>query len=133
VCYAYLWHAEKQTGAEEGRKDRPCAIVIAVDGEEGDALVYVAPITHRPPDDPADAVELPPRVKQHLGLDDDASWIVATELNAFVWPGFDLRPIARDRPDECSWGHLPRDLFRQLRERILENRRMRRMRITQRD
>jgi hypothetical protein len=38
-------------------------------------------------------VEVPLRVARHLGLDEERSWIVTTELNVFVWPGPDLRPI----------------------------------------
>ena len=30
VRYAYLWTHEAEAGAEEGRKDRPCAVVLAV-------------------------------------------------------------------------------------------------------
>ncbi len=54
--------------------------------------VVCVPITHTPPSDPADAVEIPPALKAHLGLDDLPSWIVVTETNDFLWPGPDLRP-----------------------------------------
>jgi hypothetical protein len=57
------------------------------------AIVSVIPITHSPPRDAEDAVEMPPGLKRHLGLDDQPSWIVITELNDFVWPGVDLVPI----------------------------------------
>jgi hypothetical protein len=29
ISYAYLWHHEHRAGLEEGRKDRPCVIVLA--------------------------------------------------------------------------------------------------------
>jgi hypothetical protein len=97
IAYAYLWKAEQRAGRGEGRKDRPCAIVVATRDEEGDTLVYVAPITHTPPTG-GTGIELPAAIKRRIGLDAARSWIVTEELNRFVWPGYDLRPIARDRP-----------------------------------
>jgi hypothetical protein len=32
-------------------------------------------------------------VKRHLGLDDEPSWIITTEVNRFVWPGPDIRVV----------------------------------------
>jgi hypothetical protein len=32
-------------------------------------------------------------VKRHLGLDGERSWIVLDEINDFIWPGHDLRPV----------------------------------------
>jgi hypothetical protein len=56
-----------------GAKDRPCAIILAVDEPAPNTAqrkqVAVAPITHSPPRDMSVAVEIPPRVKEHLGLD----------------------------------------------------------------
>lgn len=88
ICYAYLWADQRQAGGEEGLKDRPCAIVIAVKDEDGDTLVYVAPITHSPPSK-ASAIEIPAAVKRRLGLDAARSWIITDELNRFIWPGRD--------------------------------------------
>jgi hypothetical protein len=79
VSYSYLWHDQHRAGAEEGRKIRPCAIVVAATDEDGDTKVYVAPITHSRPADPH-AVELPTPAKRHLGLDNAPSWIVTNEL-----------------------------------------------------
>jgi hypothetical protein len=36
ICYSYLWHDERRRGVDEGRKDRPCAIVVARIDEAGD-------------------------------------------------------------------------------------------------
>jgi hypothetical protein len=74
---------------------------------EGKApLVTVAPITHNPHRDPEAAVEIPPAVKRHLGLDDQPSWIVLDDFNVFTWPGFDLRPIPGEK-DRYEYGFLP--------------------------
>ena len=52
VRYSYLWHSEAQRGQEEGVKERPCAIVIAVKrAKDGKNRVMVAPITHTPPEE----------------------------------------------------------------------------------
>jgi len=102
VSYSYLWNDQHRAGAEEGRKTRPCAIVVAATDEDGDTKVYVAPITHSRPADPH-AVELPISAKRHPGLDDAPSWIVTNELNRFIWPGYDLRPISRASPDVFAW------------------------------
>lgn len=131
ISYAYLWRDQHRAGAEEGSKARPCAIVVATI-DDGGRKVYVAPITHSQPDDPH-AVELPPTVKQRLRLDDAASWIVTSELNRFVWPGYDLRPIARNRPDVFAWGFLPVEIFEALKRGVAAHQRERQLSITPRE
>ena len=49
IRYAFLWRREADAGLEEGLKDRPCAIVLAVKSEIGETTVYVLPITHSAP------------------------------------------------------------------------------------
>ena len=118
VSYAYLWRAEHQAGHEQGRKDRPCAIVFALERAEDATIVTVLPITHSPPSDPSSAVEIPPRVKEHLGLDEQRSWIVVNEGNRFPWPGFDLRKISTT--GEFHYGFLPPRLFADVLARFLK-------------
>lgn len=120
VAHAYLWLTEHRQGREEGAEHRPCAIVLTAIDDEGDTLVTVAPITHAPPGRPDQAVELPPATKQRLGLDAERSWVVVNEVNRFVWPGPDLRPISRNEPDRFDCGVLPPGLFRQVRTLVLE-------------
>jgi hypothetical protein len=118
ISYAYLWSDEAEAGAVEGRKDRPCAIVIARDlGEGPHKQVAVVPVTHAPPHDPDVAVEIPRRVKEHLNLDGERSWIVLNEMKVFVWPGFDLRPISRDTT-RVDYGLLPPKFFDQVIEKL---------------
>lgn len=113
ISCAYLWHGEHVAGREEGRKDRPAVIVLTVEREvDGATSVIVLPITHSAPSDPAAAVELSMPVKRHLRLDDQRSWIIVSEGNEFVWPGYDLRKLpASDRYD---YGFLPPRLFIQV-------------------
>jgi hypothetical protein len=95
--YAYLWDWQHREGREEGDKDRPCLVLaIVVTTEEGPPAVRVLPITHTPPTNPADAIEIPLEVKNRLRLDAERSWIVLTESNRFTWPGPDLRPVDSD-------------------------------------
>lgn len=121
ISYSYLWVREHQKGAEEGRKSRPCAIVAARRVVEGREVITVVPVTHSPPADPADAVEIPAPLKAHLGLDDTPSWIVVTETNDFLWPGPDLRPIAGSKPSRFDYGMLPPRFYAYLRDRILQS------------
>ena len=68
ISYAYLWHYEHQAGREEGQKDRPSVIILAVKREtRGATLVTVLPITHSAPADPASAVEIPITSQRTLG------------------------------------------------------------------
>ncbi len=114
ISYAYLWHFEHRAGREEGRKNRPCVIVLALEDEaDSTTLVRVAPVTHTPPDNPAQALELPAAVKRHLGLDEERSWVILDEVNEFTWPGFDLRPIPGS-PDRFAYGFIPPRLFEQM-------------------
>jgi hypothetical protein len=114
ISYAYLWHHEHRAGREEGVKDRPCVIILAMkDAGDGTITVRVAPVTHAQPGNPATALELPLAVKRHLGLDSDRSWIIVDEVNEFAWPGFDLRPLPRTR-DSFAYGFLPPRLFADL-------------------
>jgi hypothetical protein len=63
----------------------------------------------------ADAVEVPTVVKRDLGLDRERSWIVVTEVNSFLWPGPDVRPLGDGGP---FYGAVPDWLFLQMREAI---------------
>jgi len=60
ISYAFLWSHEHDRGDVEGRKRRPCAVVLAIRTEAGRVTATVAPITHSPPRDAAAAVEIPP-------------------------------------------------------------------------
>ena len=119
IPYAYLWRHEHRKGQEEGRKVRPSVIVLAVQSPKGGApRVTVAPITHTPPAKDGEAIELPPRVKQALSLDDDRSWIMLDEVNQFTWPGYDIRPLPGTK-DRFAYGFIPPKLYDTVISRIL--------------
>jgi hypothetical protein len=118
ISYAYLWHYEHNAGQEEGLKDRPSVIVLVVEREGDDAtVVTVLPITHSAPHDPKSAVEIPLAVRRHLGLDAERSWIVVSEGNEFLWPGFDIRKMPL--MDSYDYGFLPPRFFDSVRAAFL--------------
>jgi hypothetical protein len=113
IRHSYLWSREHQAGQEEGIKDRPCAIIISIMSTGGRQRVLVAPVTHSPPDNPAE------ETKKRLGLDAERSWIVVSEANRFTWPGPDLRPIPGRDLSTIAYGMLPPTFFRQVRDAFL--------------
>jgi hypothetical protein len=121
IGYAYLWRAEAERGQDEGLKDRPCVIVLAVDAAKDGPVGTVAPITHTRPATSSHGIEIPVATKRRLGLDDSRSWIVTTEINRFVWPGPDLRPVSRARSDTFIFGLLPAALFIRVKASLIEN------------
>jgi hypothetical protein len=118
VRYSFLWSSEAKAGETEGRKDRPCVIVTAVKRiADGRLRVRVLPITHRP-SEIARSVMVPPKVKRYLDLDADASWVVLDEVNEFIWPGADLRPVSRAKPGVWTFGVLPSEIFDEIRSKL---------------
>lgn len=120
ISYAYLWRNAALRGQDEGRKDRPCVIILSVEETDGRKVVTVAPITHAAPAHADSAIEIPAATKQRLGLDSERSWVIAADLNRFIWPGADLRPIRRDGSAYAyAYGLLPAGLYRQIRDRVV--------------
>ena len=96
-------------------------------------IVTVVPVTHTPPADPVAAIEIPPAIKAHLGLDQAPTWIVISEVNDFVWPGPDLRPIPGKSPPRVEYGVLPPRFFKRVRDQLIALREARRSRTVVRD
>ena len=115
--YSYLWDWQHREGREEGDKDRPCLVLaIVMVTEAGAPVVRVLPITHAPPADPGDAIEIPAALKNRLRLDHERSWIVLTESNRFTWPGPDLRSVDSDAG---YYGALTPGLFAEVKRRFV--------------
>ena len=75
-------------------------------------------------------MQVPPKLKRYLGLDDEPSWIYTDQLNIFVWPGPDLRPgeWLSTRPaasGTCVISPLPTDWFEEVKEHLAESYRLR--------
>ncbi len=131
IRYSYLWRDEALGGAEQGRKDRPCVIVLSVAREDGRTVVTVAPITHSVPRHAGAAIEIPGDTQRRLKLDGARSWVVAADLNRFVWPGPDLT-LADSRQRRFDYGVVPRALYRAVRDRVLVLARTGGVRLTER-
>src|SRR6266566_2882932 len=126
VRYSFLWSSEARAGETEGRKDRPCVTITTVKRDpDGRFRVRVLPIRHRP-SEPERSIAIPAKVKRHLGLDADASWILLDEVNEFFWPGVDLRPVSRLKPGVWTFGVLPTEIFDEIRTRLRQMLRQRR-------
>ena len=107
-------------------------MIIAAPAVSGGTQVYVLPVTHTASDDPSLAMEIPLRVKQHLGLDEERSWIVLDKINDFLWPGYDLRPIPGSEPTRMDYGVLPPRFFDRVRTAFLALAQARRVKRTPR-
>ena len=116
IRYSYLWKREADLGQVEGQKHRPCVVVVCVQQVDEELVVTVAPITHTRPPDPDQAIALTAATRRRLGLDAEKNWIMATEVNTFVWPGPDLAPTSDGR---YAYGELPAVVFEALVKKIL--------------
>jgi hypothetical protein len=107
-------------------------IVLSVEKHDETTIVTVAPITHSDPVGDTIGFEIPLRVKQHLGLDHEKSWVILSEVNQFTWPGYDLRPVPGGK-NRIDYGFLPPNLFEKIKSAILDLIVKRRSGITSRD
>lgn len=115
LSYAYLWAWEAAQGRDEGAKDRPVVVVVASEVRDGLTEVLVVPVTTQPPRGNDGSVEMPAAVKAHLGLDDKRCWIVVGELNRFIWPGPDIRPVQKGGEMTPYYGKVPGKLLEKVR------------------
>jgi hypothetical protein len=108
-------------GQEEGVKDRPCAVILVTQDEDGEQLVTVLPVTHSPPlaSEAELFIEIPSVTKRRLGLDDAQSWVVLSEANRFIWPGPDLRPVHIGEVSTVVFGLLPNAFYEKVRKAFL--------------
>jgi hypothetical protein len=120
IRYNYLWSRDAAQGRDEGSKERPAAIVMAIDAPGSSmARVYVLPITHSAPAKGTEAMEIPAAVCRSAGLDTARSWVILSEFNEFVWPGFDLAVVPGRTPRTFAYGFLTPGFFISLRDRWL--------------
>jgi hypothetical protein len=130
IRYDYLWADEAAAGRDVG-KDRPACLIAASDSTAAPRFVVILPITHTPPRDETAAVEIPPKVKRAIGLDDVPSWVIVSEHNVDEWPNGGLAPIP-GRPGVFSYGFIPPGLFAQIKTKFLESARQGRARRVRR-
>jgi hypothetical protein len=65
------------------------------------------------------AIEIPAVVCRSAGLDAGRSWVVLSEFNEFVWPGYDLAIIPGRKPRTVAYGFLTPGFFATVRNRWL--------------
>ncbi|MGE6740192.1 plasmid maintenance toxin (PemK-like) [Allorhizobium pseudoryzae] len=125
IAYEYLWHSKLGT-RNDGEKTYPAAVVLARDDMGPTPVAYVLGISHSPPRVGQRALEVPAKLKRHLGLDDAPSWIYTDELNVFSWPGPDIRPAEHlsnlpKARNTCVIGPLPTDRFSLVKAHLVES------------
>jgi len=118
VRYDYLWSREAAEGRTQG-KDRPTCLVAASDSQTKPRFVVLLPITHSPPLGDTVAIEIPAKVRQAIGLDDEPSWVVVSEYNVDEWPNAGLMPVP-GKPDVFAYGFIPPGLFAKIKARFVE-------------
>jgi hypothetical protein len=91
VAYEYLWLSQENK-RNDGAKVYPVALIFAKKIIASVTLAYAVGMSHKPPYASQKAIEVPKKLKRHLGLDEDRSWICTDQLNEFTWSGPDLRP-----------------------------------------
>ncbi len=118
IRYDYLWSREAAAGRTQG-KDRPACLVAASDSKTQPRFVVLLPITHSPPIGETIAIEIPAKVRQSIGLDDQPSWVVVSEYNVDKWPNAGLSPIP-GKADVFAYGFVPPGLFATIKARLVE-------------
>jgi hypothetical protein len=119
IRYDYLWSHEAAAGRDQG-KDRPACLVAASDSATMPRFVVILPITHTAPAGDTVGIEIPPKVRQAIGLDDAPAWVIVSEHNVDEWPNGGLAPIP-GRPGRIfSYGFVPPGLFAQIKAKFLE-------------
>lgn len=119
ISYAYLWAERAGRGHGEAETSRPCAIILSTQDVAGATTVMALPITRTPPGPGNAGIEIPAVTRKRLGLDEAPSWIMISELNRFIWPGPDLRPIPGST-DRFAYGLLPPRLFKTVRDSVVQ-------------
>lgn len=126
IRYDFLWKHESERGQIEGTKDRPCSVVLTMEGKDNHKKILVCPITHTPPEKNKTFVKIPPKVAKHIGLDEQQSWIKTDQVNSFLWDGLHI-PYGVSRASRQKWeyGELPyqiaKEVFEQVRSNIKTN------------
>jgi len=135
IRYDYLWNSEKKAGREDGYKDRPCSIVVAApEKADGSRQVWLCAITHSPPEQGQTAVEIPPKVAQQLGLDQQKSWIKTHEVNSLTWEKGRLpHGITQAKSGQWEFGQLPQALRKKVFSQVKESSRTRQLYNVKRD
>jgi hypothetical protein len=83
VTYPYLWLRQSLAGETEGRKERPCCLLLAIEtpATQEHHLMLLAISSQKPSPD-QEAIEVPAIERRRAGLSRyPGAWIVTSEFN----------------------------------------------------
>ena len=115
VHYGFVWASSTRRAPPDAGKERPCLIVdlerVAEPMLHGRQVIRVTylPISHVAPRRGEDAIIIPPRVAQHLGLTSQRFYLYTSYAVEDDWP-FDLAHVPGTR-DRFDYGFVPPRLF----------------------
>lgn len=115
--YRYLFLSESNQGQVEGGKPRPALVVAILEDKKlkTSLRVFLAPITHTPPGNPSQGYLLPEANSLTAGLDQEESYVLYTELNSFIWRGYDVEKILFSNPPTEYFGQLDLETTNEVR------------------
>ena len=82
-------------------------------------FVVILPTTHTPPSVDTIGIEIPPKVRQGIGLDEEPCWVIVSEHNVDEWPNAGLQPLP-GRPGMFAYGFIPPRLFIRIKAAFLD-------------
>ena len=83
--YPYLWARQSKNGETEGRKPRPCAVILALKSGNDQTELRLCAVTTQLPQTGTCAVEVPEIEKRRAGLDGGSQlWVIVDEHNVDV-------------------------------------------------
>ena len=128
LSYSYLWSHEAAGGGERAKGSSRVVVVLCIERQAGN-LILVSVGHHTAPEMLPSRSKIHLDVKKQLGLDRERSWVMLNELNRFIWPGPDIRPILGGAP---LYDALPDWLFERVRQGVLDHNAAGKLKVTSR-
>lgn len=80
--YHYLWKWQADQGQQDGRKKRPSCVAVVTIAEDGNRILFIAPITSKEPLRDRAALLIPETEARRAKLDTVIPlWVIVDELN----------------------------------------------------
>lgn len=119
IDYQFDWHQESLRGEIEGRKSRPCAVVLRLRNS-----FVIMPVTTKRPNVNTLAISFPEIEAERLHLERGIErWVIIEEINIDEIPSYVMEPNA-------FIGQLSKSFGRQLVEALRQN--AKKMKVTNR-
>lgn len=83
IWYPYLWARQQDAGETEGRKHRPCCLVVPrLDPASGKTVLFLLPVSSLAPGPDQRAVAIPEIERRRAGLAGwKSGWVYVSEYN----------------------------------------------------